>query len=106
VTVVSIIGDEDGQTYAGDFFKVLSAAGWDIEYGRPLQWSFSGKTPIGIGVWINEADAKARRILKSADTFVTALTTLKLIGVPNEIGLRADVPSERIWLVIGVKPRL
>jgi len=67
VTVVSIIGDEDGQTYAKQFFDVLTRAKWSVEYGHPLQWNFSGKTPVGLGVWVNGPKAQSGKILMAAD---------------------------------------
>jgi hypothetical protein len=101
VTITSIVGDGDGDVYARDFLSVLDAAGWNT---TDVTQSIIVPTPSGVQVTMNDAEARAGRVLQSVEVFAV---TLHAMGVTDSatVFINSQVPVGDIQLIVGNKPR-
>ena len=105
VTIKSVLGDADSERFKADFLSVLRAAKWSFDEGTDVSQSIIIPTPSGVQVTINQSDAQAGHVLKSAIKFIQVLHRLGITH--NETGfVNAQVPSEVIDLIIGTKPSM
>ena len=98
------MGDGDADIFKGDFVSVLERAGWDHNGDAGISQSVIMPTPSGIQVTMNEAEARAGRMLNSAGIFVETLHRLGIISTLTMF-LNKDVPVGHVRLVIGNRER-
>jgi hypothetical protein len=105
VSILSVMGDAEGKTYASQFAERFRAGGWDITPNDISQGAFAGAPPVGIMVGVNPADDNDTDVVSSAEALVDVLFKLKIID-RRAAYHREDVPRGRVLLIVGVKPPL
>ena len=103
VTIMSVMGDAEGDRFKQDFLEVLRATKWSFNEATDVSQGVMMPTPQGVQVTINQTDAQPERVLKSAVQF---MLLLHKIGITNSdtIFVNNDVPSGQVRLIVGTKP--
>ena len=95
VTIISVIGDADGDRYKRDFLDVLKAAHWSFNEMTDVASGVFMPSPEGVQVTVNAEDAKLGRVLKSAYIFVLTLHKLGIVD-KDMVFANPDVPSGQV----------
>lgn len=104
VKVVATYGDDDAKIYAGDLAQVLDAAGWKLDPKDPVTFRRWDRSPVGVEVTLNEADARAGRLLAGMGTLINAVRKLGLAN-GNTVFMNSEVPSGEVELRVGRRLR-
>jgi hypothetical protein len=103
ITIASVMGDAEGESYREDFLVVLRAARWSFDEGSDVSQAVIVPTPVGVQVTINQDEAQAGRVLNSAAVFVTTLLQLGIVP-DRTMFINQQVPAGQIALKVGTKP--
>jgi hypothetical protein len=104
ISVAASYGDEDAKAYAEDLLQVLDAAGWNLGRAPKVSLERFARTPIGVEVTLNEADARAGRLSAATGALINAVRRLGLVD-GNAIFMTTDVPSGGVQLRVGHRLR-
>lgn len=104
VDIVSLWGDTETTIFRGDFVAVLDRAGWDHNGPHGVSQAVIEPIPVGVQVTINDGEARANLILKSAAALLDVLVQLG-IAESKEGFIGPQVPPGTIKLVVGSKAR-
>lgn len=104
IGITSVVGSDDGASYAADFVEVLKAAGWVLKDGHPVQSIYSQIPPKGLEITLSQTDADAGRILRSADTLWKALIAVGLMPTDGQPFKNPSVQEAEIELRVGIRP--
>lgn len=104
VRVVATFGDDDAKTYAEDLAQVLDAAGWKLDTKEPIIFRRWDRSPVGVEVTLNEADARAGRLSAGMGALINAVRKLGLAD-GNTVFMNSDVPSGEVELRVGRRLR-
>jgi len=101
VSIVCVMGDEEGLALAQDFVAVFVAANWHFEGTLGVAQATYSKNPIGVEVTLNENKVNANRVPPAAAALISSLISMGLTkgGFKN-----AEVPADKIEVRVGNKP--
>jgi hypothetical protein len=104
ISVAASYGDEDAKAYAEDLLQVLDAAGWSMGRAPKVSLERFARTPVGVEVTLNEADARAGRLSAATGALINAVRRLGLVD-GNAIFMTSDVPAGGVQLRVGHRLR-
>ena len=99
ISVAAIYGDDEAKTYAEDLVQALDAAGWSLD-AAGITFQRWNRTPIGVEVTLNEADARAGRLSAGTGALINAVRRLGLVD-GNTVFMNPDVPAGEVQLRVG-----
>ena len=102
VSVVAVMGSDDGLAFANDFMEVFRAAQWNIDPASPSQAMYGNLTPQGLEPTINQAEAQADRIPAAFVKLIETLASLNL-APPRAAFVNPEVLAGMIEMRIGVR---
>ena len=99
ISIAAIYGDDDAKNYAEDLVQALDAAGWALDKtGITFQrWN---RTPVGVEVTLNEADARAGRVSAGTGALINVVRQMGLVD-GNSVFMNPDVPAGEVQLRVG-----
>jgi transposase len=96
ISIMSVMGDQEGSAFASDIETTLRAAGWETGGGAG-QSVYTGGNPIGLGILVKSG--------KSAPVYAGELQQAFFsIGVPLAGAENATLPDGTVEIVVGNKP--
>ena len=110
VSIVSIMGDADGDRYKRDFAIALRHGGWVFEDWSLEMQSVITPIPTGVQVTVNATDVQAdpndSHRGKPPPASATLVTVLQQLGLSTGIFVNDQIPKGSVSLIVGVKPSM
>jgi len=96
VNVSCVVGDTEGKDFAREILRVLRACGWPA--GGVTQVVDTGDNPVGVGIWVRDADA----LPPHAATLRAAFRSVGILLTEKEDA--AAVRQGTLLIFVGTKP--
>ena len=99
IAIAAIYGDDDAKAYAEDLVQAFEAAGWALD-AAGITFQRWNRTPVGVEVTLNEADARAGRVSAGTGAPINAVRRMGLVD-GNAVFMNPDVPACEVQLRVG-----